>query len=242
MSTPMARRSENDGGKLQAKGDVTLTSGALSSRNGLVSGQRLVMENSTLDNSGGMVVADGALDIRSRAATGALSNAGGLLQAGGALTVAIGAQALVNTASGNSGGIVAGGKLTVNAGSLDNRAGFIGSKGSQALTVAGDLDNRAIDGHASQIATNADSIIRAGRVFNQGSRIDALGNSAVSAGLLDNGGGAIAANGAVTLDVATLDNRARNGVAATVDGASLTATAPPSTTAAAPCAPRATPR
>jgi filamentous hemagglutinin len=216
---------DNDRGKLQAKKGVTLETGALTNRDGLVSGQRLVLDNSTLDNDRGKVLAEGALDIDSRAPGGVLSNDRGLLQAGGALTIAIGAQALVNTASGDAAGIVAGGKLNVTAGSLDNRAGFIGSKDSQVVTLSGDLDNQVLEGKGGQIASNAGSTIRAGRVFNQGGRIDALGDAAVTAGLLDNGGGAIAANRGVTLAVGTLDNRARNGVVASIDGASITATA-----------------
>nr|WP_314623562.1 hemagglutinin repeat-containing protein [uncultured Noviherbaspirillum sp.] len=216
---------DNERGKLQAKKDVTLATGALTNRDGLVSGQRLVIGTSTLDNDRGKVLAEGALDVDSRAADGVLNNDRGLLQAGGALTIAIGAQTLVNAASGDAAGIVAGGKLNVTAGSLDNRAGFIGSKDSQVVTLSGDLDNQVLAGKGGRIASNAGSTIRAGRVFNQGGRIDALGDAAVTAGLLDNGGGAIAANRTVTLDVGTLDNRARNGVAASIDGAGITATA-----------------
>lgn len=219
---------DNERGKLQAKGDVTLTTGKLINRDGTVSGQKIVIDNSALDNDRGKVLAKRELIIGGRGrADGALSNDRGLLQAGGALTIDIGAQALVNTASGKEAGIVAGGTLNVTAGSLDNRAGFIGSKGEQVLTVPGDVDNRAANGQkdrAGQIASNANITINAGRVFNQSSRIDALGGIGINASLLDNTGGAIAANGAVRLDVDTLANRALDGVAATVDGASITAT------------------
>ena len=210
----------NDDGKLQAAGNALIIAGATSSQSGLISGHDVTAVTGNLDNSGGTIAAGGKLDM----STQALANDGGLLQSVGDARIDTGSQVLVNTNSGNTGGIVAGGDLTILAGGIDSRAGFIAGTGSLALTVAGDLDNRALGGKAGQIVSNGSGTISAANLFNQQGSINTLANLDVSAGLIDNRAGAIAANGALQLSATTLDNRADGGVAGAIDAASITAT------------------
>jgi filamentous hemagglutinin len=209
----------SDGGKLQAKENIALAAGAFSNRGGLVSGQRIDAAIGALNNDGGQLIAAGDLRVSSEA----LSNDRGLLQAAANFSIDTNGQNLVNTNSGNGGGIVAGGQLSLAAGNLDNQAGFIASNGSQTILVAGNIDNRAVGADAGQIVSNAGSTIAATDILNNGGRINALGNLAISGKTLDNRADQAAANGDITLSLATLDNRAQNGIAGAIEATNLTA-------------------
>ena len=94
------------------------------------------------------------------------------MRAEAALTLDTQGAALLNTDSGVTAGISAGGALTLSSGALDNRAGFIGAKGVELSATK--LDNQGGQVHASDdltlmLATDADNtggLLRAGQTLS----------------------------------------------------------------------------
>jgi len=189
----------NDAGRVQAAGNLMLRAGDTSNRGGLVSGKNVDLAAGTLDNSlAGAIVAEASLT----ASTHAVKNDTGLIQAGGDLTLDTNGQALVNTNSGSTGGLISGGAIEIKAGSVDNRAGAIASTGSQTLAVTGDLDNRS----GGQIASRASVNVTAARVLNSGGQISAGLDLNVTANTLDNASGLLEAGRDATVRASSFAN------------------------------------
>ncbi|MDN2672281.1 filamentous hemagglutinin N-terminal domain-containing protein [Janthinobacterium sp. SUN026] len=129
-------------------------------------------------------------------------------------------------------------QLTVNAGSLDNRAGSLAQTGTGLMTVSatGQLDNTG-----GKIEGNGDALVKAQVLLNNTGRIVAAQDAGLTVGSLDNTDGTVAAGrhlqlsggdidntkgqlqavaGNATLNVANLNNTAGNVFA----GANLSAT------------------
>jgi len=105
------------------------------------------------------VIAAGTL----AASTQGLNNDAGLIQSVGDAVINTNGQALDNTNSGNTGGIVSGAALNVQSGSLNNQNGFIASSGNHTLTIAGAADNRG-----GSISSNGDTTLSAATFDNRG--------------------------------------------------------------------------
>ncbi|MGN6702065.1 MAG: hemagglutinin repeat-containing protein, partial [Burkholderiaceae bacterium] len=192
---------DNTAGRLQAAGDTGVAAGDVGNRAGVVSGRDITLATGALDNgNGGQLLAARNLSAR----TQALANDGGLIQAVADVDVDTQDQTLTNTHSGDAGGILAGGKLDIHAGTLDNRAGFVASAGDQTLS-AGLIDNRALDGQAARIVSNTGSTVAGTLVKNGGSTIEAT-DLHVNAATLDNAGGTLRAAGDAAFTAAALDN------------------------------------
>ncbi len=195
----------DQGARLQAGRDLNLRAGATHNDSGLISGRDIDLNLDILTNDGGAVVAGAQL----RVGTHTLDNDNGLLMAVGDGRIDTHDHALINTHSGDSGGIISGGALTIRGGSLDNRAGVITSRGQQSLTLDSNLDNR--DGGA--LVSHADAVLRAATLYNSTGQIGAVGDLEVAAASeLNNRGGRLIANGTTTLTSANLDNSAAGSI------------------------------
>ncbi len=94
-------------------------------------------------------------------------------------------------------------RLTVNAGSLDNRSGSLAQTGAGLMTVTatGQLDNTGgkIEGHG-------DALVKADRLLNNTGRIVAAQDATVNVGSLDNTEGTVAAGRNLGLSGGDIDN------------------------------------
>uniref|UniRef100_UPI002609F6B2 two-partner secretion domain-containing protein n=1 Tax=Halomonas sp. TaxID=1486246 RepID=UPI002609F6B2 len=165
---------DNQGGTLQSGGAVVIDSRGLNNASGAILGTALEIDThqQTLDNSAGGTIAtikgranaqgteEGHLIIHS----GELNNDSGLIQSLGDMVIDTAGEALSNTRSGEKGGLISGGALTINPvdgdsphrhgvyGNVFNDAGLISAQ--QALTInAAALNNRQ-----NGVIAGADSI------------------------------------------------------------------------------------
>lgn len=190
-----------DQGRLISAGQLDLNANTLRNANqGLLSGwQGLAVNAASLDNSSGGTVSsrDGALALT---LSGALDNH-------------------------DQGALVSKGKLSLDAGSLNNAGGIVSTQGDLGLTLTGDLDNSAagllstqgsLTGSAKAI-NNGGGQVSAASVDYDAASLDNSGGSLVSQGalrlgllgaLLNNGAGSkIASGGPLNLNVGSLQNR-----------------------------------
>ncbi|WP_307753629.1 hemagglutinin repeat-containing protein [Xanthomonas albilineans] len=202
LSAQIGGALDNDAGLLQANGAAQLQSTGLSNRAGSVVGGTLSVDTQgqALDNSGGTLGSqNGALSVHS----GPLLNAGGRVQAKTDLSVQTDGQAIVNTGSGANGGLLAGGRVQVDGGSLDNRGGVVFAQGDARLGL-NSVDNSA----AGSLSAAGNLALNAATLNNAGGRVQGGQNLALSlGGDLNNQAGLLAANGLLSLTAATLDNR-----------------------------------
>lgn len=168
-----------------------------------------IATSNDLTNTGGKIAGNGALALQ---AGGTLGNDGGMLSVAGDVTVTAAgldnvggtlvgqdlgltvAQALTNTSGGT---IHAGGALQLDAGSLDNTAGYIKVTDTQALNLA--TSGALINGAGGFIGGNGVAKVHAGSLVNAG-QIYAGGTLGVtSLGQLTNDGGALQAQAAASI-------------------------------------------
>jgi len=192
---------DNTAGTIQDAGDGTLgvsTSGDLTNINGKIAGNgALALQASgILSNDGGLLSVAG--NVTATAAS--FDNVGGTLIGQNVdLTVA---QVLTNTGSGT---IQAGGALQLDAGSLDNTAGYIKVTSTQSLNLA--TSGALTNGIGGFIGGNGAAAVRAGSLVNAG-QVYAGGTLNVSSqGQFTNDGGAAQAQGTATIASSALSNR-----------------------------------
>ncbi len=197
---------DNASGRMEAAQAVRVAANGLGNGQGTVAGHDVSVDTRgrTLDNTGGALVARGALDVQS----GQLTNDAGALQAAGTLSVDTHGQALVNTNSGQSGGILGKGSMALRTGALNNQAGFIGAKGALGVEAAqiGNTQGGQISGEASiQLA--------AAGLDNRGGSVQALGATTVDvgSGVVNNQGGLLRSGDALGVRAGSLDNAGSSG-------------------------------
>lgn len=235
---------DNRGGLLSAGGLLAINGlGSLDNRGGEISASQgfALTASGTLDNRDqGRIISAGQLDLNANtlrnANQGLLSGWQGLAvnaasldnSSGGTVSSRDGTLAL--TLSGaldnhDQGALVSKGKLSLDAGSLNNAGGIVSTQGDLGLTLTGDLDNSAagllstqgsLTGSAKAI-NNGGGQISAASVDYDASGLDNSGGSLVSQGalrlgllgaLLNNGAGSkIASGGPLNLNVGSLQNR-----------------------------------
>ena len=194
---------DNDAGRLQAGGNVALHAGASTSKAGLISGNDVALQLSTLDNSDGQVIASGTLAAR----TGALTNDGGLFVANGNITLQ------ATRISNNHGRIDTLGQLGVaTTGALNNQSGVLAANGDATLAVQ-TLNNHdgqigaqglvlsaaTVDNRNGNIVANTDAALTSSSIDNTFGQLGAQGDLLVAALALSNEQGNIGANGNVTV-------------------------------------------
>jgi filamentous hemagglutinin len=222
----------NDAGKLNA-GQLSLNASNIANTNGgeivqVGKGATTIAVSGTLNNDGGRIASNGQ-DLSLSAAT--LINTDGKIEHAGSGTLGIaggnysGANGQITTdktlavaiagAFNQDGGTTSAGQITIDAGSLSNRAGQIIQTGTDAarITVVGALDNTL-----GTIASNGKTTVAADSLTNRGGTVRAAGTSnldVVVTGALDNSSikdqgkdkrGEIGAGGNTTIKARSLDN------------------------------------
>lgn len=207
------------GGTLVSNGSLTLKGDDIDLRNATTSAQRIRIDSGNLttaggkltatstealvlhargqlDNSGGTVASNGALDLRAAN----LVNVAGTVQAAGtaASQLAIG-QALDN----RDGKVLVSGDLDIAAVSVNNQGGTLHSAGALSVGADGVLDNS----NAGLIASGGDAYLRAGTLDNRAGSIEQAGDGQlqIETQALHGAGGRIVSNGALALQGETLD-------------------------------------
>ncbi|MFE8147730.1 hemagglutinin repeat-containing protein [Brenneria goodwinii] len=210
---------DNSGGVIGAGNALSLDAGELRNRQGtLVSGDAAEINADTLDNRAGQLAAQKALTLRGERIN---NDDGGLIQSGDSLAVDAGE--LTNRNSGEKGGLIGQGAMTLAADALTNNHGLILAGNAFSLT-GGQLDNTAgqlVSADAltlslSEGLTNQSGLIQGGSVAlatqgqafnNQSGTLNSLGALTLNSGELNNQGGTLAAKGGFDLVAADLDNR-----------------------------------
>lgn len=214
----------NQAGRIGAGLDLALTAGGLDNQQGKVTGSNvtLVLGAQALNNQDGVIAATGLL----RSVSGALNNDGGLLQAGRDLQLDTQGALLSNQRSGDKGGILSQGTLTLYSGVLDNQQGLLTggdtvlttttlnnsggtlmSQGPLRIDSEGVLTNDAGWLQSGGDATvNTRGYILSNRHSGDNGGIRSRGKLTLAAGGIDNLAGVIASQDALSLQGAQFDN------------------------------------
>uniref|UniRef100_UPI00100EC70A hemagglutinin repeat-containing protein n=1 Tax=Cronobacter condimenti TaxID=1163710 RepID=UPI00100EC70A len=221
MTLQIAHELGNQGGRIEAKDNLTSQSGAFNNDGGTLLGDAVTIDTreQALSNVGGKLIADGALDLNS----GRFDNTGGLAQAGDALRADTHGQALVNAAT-TQGGLLSGADMHILAGGIDNRAGVMAAQGQAAIqggTFANNGGRVVADGDvtlASQALDNTGGMLQSAHRLTVDTHQQTLNNSdrgaliatdalTLTSGDVNNQNGEIATDGDATLITGTIDNR-----------------------------------
>ncbi|HBB2316120.1 TPA: filamentous hemagglutinin N-terminal domain-containing protein [Escherichia coli] len=228
----------NQKGALKAGTDMLLSGGDVSNQEGtLAAGRDLnahlnVLENqqgtvvsngnsrldvTRSDNQGGRLVAQQSLTLTSK---DIINDAGGLIQSGASLNIR--ADTLSNRDSGDRGGVISQGPVTLNSGTLDSTAGVLLSGDALSLTAgvvnntSGQVVANGLLGWNSQALNNQSGLIQgwgisintAGQTLdNRRGTLNSLQELTVSSGAMDNRGGTVGAKTTADLSTTSLDNR-----------------------------------
>ena len=186
IGTVTAELDNGNGGRIEAKGKVTVAAQGLINRGGEIVASSIELDTKTkdLDNSAGKIVATGTqMGAVAEIASGALDNDQGLIQAASALSINTNGQSLTNTGSGENNGIIGESTVTLDTGNITNQTGYIGSK--ETLELMG----QTVDNTQSGILlSHAQMRLMADALDNRGGQIQSLGALTVElgAGQLDN--------------------------------------------------------
>ncbi|WP_374194865.1 hemagglutinin repeat-containing protein [Escherichia coli] len=214
----------NQEGTLAAGGDLNTHLNVLENQQGtVVSNGNSRLDVTRSDNQGGRLVAQQSLTLSS---TDISNDAGGLIQSGATLNLR--ADTLSNRNSGDRGGVISQGPMTLNAGTLDSTAGVLLSGDALSLTAGvvnntsgqvvanGQIVANGLPGRNSLTLNNQSGLIQgkgisintAGRTLdNRGGTLNSLQELTVSTGAMDNRGGTVGAKTTADLSTTSLDNR-----------------------------------
>ncbi|ENT6556524.1 hemagglutinin repeat-containing protein [Escherichia coli] len=214
----------NQEGTLAAGRDLNAHLNVLKNQQGtVVSNGNSRLDVTRSDNQGGRLVAQQSLTLSS---TDIINDASGLIQSGASLNLR--ADTLSNRNSGDRGGVISQGPMTLNAGTLDSTAGVLLSGDALSLTagvvnntsgqvvangqiVATGLPGRnslALNNQSGLIQGRGISINTAGQTLdNRRGTLNSLQELTVSTGAMDNRGGTVGAKTTADLSTTSLDNR-----------------------------------
>ncbi|EEW9018900.1 hemagglutinin repeat-containing protein [Escherichia coli] len=208
----------NQEGTLAAGGDLNTHLNVLENQQGtVVSNGNSRLDVTRFDNQGGRLVAQQSLTLSS---TDIVNDASGLIQSGASLNLR--ADTLSNRNSGDRGGVISQGAMTLNAGTLDSTAGVLLSGDALSLTAgvvnntSGQVVANGLLGWNSQALNNQSGLIQgkgisintAGQTLdNRGGTLNSLQELTVSTGAMDNRGGTVGAKTTADLSTTSLDNR-----------------------------------
>ncbi|WP_172448193.1 hemagglutinin repeat-containing protein, partial [Stenotrophomonas sp. VV52] len=207
------------GGTLVSNGGLSVQGENIDLRDGTTSAQRIRIDSGTLttaggtltatstdalvlharnqlDNSGGTLAGNGALDLRA----GTLLNSGGTVQAAGTAASQI---SVDNALDNRTGKILVSGDLDITAASLDNQGGTLHSAADLHVDVDGLLDNS----NAGLIASGGDATLSADTLDNRSGSIEQAGDGQLQIDVvtLQGAGGRIVSNGALDLQGEAVD-------------------------------------
>ncbi|EOU1068316.1 hemagglutinin repeat-containing protein [Escherichia coli] len=208
----------NQEGTLVAGGDLNTHLNVLENQQGtVVSNGNSRLDVTRFDNQGGRLVAQQSLTLSS---TDIINDASGLIQSGASLNLR--ADTLSNRNSGDRGGVISQGPMTLNAGTLDSTAGVLLSGDALSLTAgvvnntSGQVVANGLLGWNSQALNNQSGLIQgkgisintAGQTLdNRGGTLNSLQELTVSTGAMDNRSGTVGAKTTADLSTTSLDNR-----------------------------------
>ncbi|EHW5355514.1 hemagglutinin repeat-containing protein [Salmonella enterica] len=208
----------NQEGTLAAGGDLNTHLNVLENQQGtVVSNGNSRLDVTRFDNQGGRLVAQQSLTLSS---TDIINDASGLIQSGASLNLR--ADTLSNRNSGDRGGVISQGPMTLNAGTLDSTAGVLLSGDALSLTAgvvnntSGQVVANGLLGWNSQALNNQSGLIQgrgisintAGQTLdNRRGTLNSLQELTVSTGAMDNRGGTVGAKTTADLSTTSLDNR-----------------------------------
>ncbi|HAW0358967.1 TPA: filamentous hemagglutinin N-terminal domain-containing protein [Escherichia coli] len=208
----------NQEGMLAAGGDLNAHLYVLENQQGtVVSNGNSRLDVTRSDNQGGRLVAQQSLTLTSK---DIINDAGGLIQSGASLNIR--ADTLSNRDSGDRGGVISQGPVTLNAGTLDSTAGVLLSGDALSLTAgvvnntSGQVVANGLLGWNSQALNNQSGLIQgrgisintAGQTLdNRRGTLNSLQELTVSTGAMDNRGGTVGAKTTADLSTTSLDNR-----------------------------------
>lgn len=208
----------NQEGMLAAGGDLNAHLNVLENQQGtVVSNGNSRLDVTRSDNQGGRLVAQQSLTLTSK---DIINDAGGLIQSGASLNIR--ADTLSNRDSGDRGGVISQGPVTLNAGTLDSTAGVLLSGDALSLTAgvvnntSGQVVANGLLGWNSQALNNQSGLIQgrgisintAGQTLdNRRGTLNSLQELTVSTGAMDNRGGTVGAKTTADLSTTSLDNR-----------------------------------
>ena len=208
----------NQEGTLAAGGDLNTHLNVLENQQGtVVSNGNSRLDVTRFDNQGGRLVAQQSLTLSS---TDIINDASGLIQSGASLNLR--AYTLSNRNSGDRGGVISQGAMTLNAGTLDSTAGVLLSGDALSLTAgvvnntSGQVVANGLLGWNSQALNNQSGLIQgwgisintAGQTLdNRRGTLNSLQELTVSSGAMDNRGGTVGAKTTADLSTTSLDNR-----------------------------------
>jgi adhesin HecA-like repeat protein len=177
-------------------GDTVITTGKLDNTAGriAVNSANLALNATVLTNINGKLEHAGAGILAINA--GQFNNQHGKITGNGKLDMTAGALDHRNATT-------VANQLTVNTGTLDNRAGSLAQTGTGLMTVSatGQLDNTG-----GKIEGNGDALVKAGTLLNSTGRIVAAQDAVLNVGSLDNTEGTVAAGRHLTLTGGDIDN------------------------------------
>ncbi|URQ62202.1 hemagglutinin repeat-containing protein [Pantoea alhagi] len=209
-------------GGIIAGGDLLLNSGGLDNSAGvLASAGDLQLNSGTLTNTNGTLAADKALTLL----TAGLDNQRGLLQAGQQLSLDTQGAQLVNSDSGENGGIIAGGDLQLSTGQISGAGGaifgqdvsvdthqqaFDHQRGQLAARGILQLDSGTLNNQAGEIASAQDLHLdtHGHRLVNRDGRLIGGDTLKLHAGDIDNQNGLITGQRAAAIRAGDVNNRA----------------------------------
>ncbi|CAI1757357.1 Filamentous hemagglutinin [Serratia proteamaculans] len=215
---------DNGSGRIEAKQGLQLSGAGLENQAGQVVGGELALAlgKGALNNQQGTIAATGDLRLNS----GALTNDGGLLQSAGNMNMDTQGAALSNRLSGETGGILSQGTLTIHSGALDNTQGMLvggttdlftgrldNSKGTLVGKQTLNIDSLALTNDGGLLQAGGDATLNTqgqaltNRDSGKNGGISSLGKLTIDSGSVDNQGGFIASSGDLQLHGDQLDNR-----------------------------------
>ncbi|WP_278496736.1 hemagglutinin repeat-containing protein [Pantoea vagans] len=155
-------------GVMMAGGNLRVSSGVINNSGGsLVSAGNAQLNSGALNNADGTLTADRTLTLQS----GSVDNQHGLLQAGEALSLNTHGAQLTNIASGEQGGIVAGGDLLLSTGQIDGQNGVM-----LGQNVRIDTHQQTFDHQQGQLGAKGTLQLDSGLLNNRAGRIESGGD------------------------------------------------------------------
>ncbi|KER03276.1 hemagglutinin repeat-containing protein [Photorhabdus temperata] len=193
--------SDNEKGIL-SKGELELRTGDINNTAGIISAKgKTTLTAGNVDNTDGKLLSQQMAELT----TQALDNTRGQIQSESTLLLDTQNQALTNTDSGKTGGIIAKDSLRISSGTLNNDAGLIQGHGINIDTHQQALSNQS--GNTGGVISEGTLTLTTGEIDNQDGSIIGTGTTTVTGGELHNQRGKLASKtGSLTLTVNKTDN------------------------------------
>ena len=149
---------DNTDGTILSNSELTIATDHLHNESGEISSAKALVLNvrSHVDNTQGIITSTDTATINS----GEFNNDQGRIQSVKTLSIDTNGQALINTNSGNTAGVISGDGLDITASTLNNNAGYIGAQQTLDITTTADSSNVA------GVIESADSLTLNTAAFN----------------------------------------------------------------------------